>query len=171
MIKNGKLFGLVNIVDLLIVAFVVLGALGLFLVKSGKFRTSANLEQKDVNIQFDVVIRGQKLSKDEPIFVDNQKTFITIRNVPYTELKIVKALRTPWQTIIPNPKDLTKVIAVTDPTAPYTYNYLVTLKDKATMTKEGAVIGGNKIKMGLPVTLESTKYRFSGIVSDVRVVK
>lgn len=171
MFKNGKLFGRINFIDLCIVLFVLLAGTGLYLVKSGKFVTSDNMIQKEGPIEFDVVIRGQKLSKDEPIFKDSQKTFITIRNVPYTSLKIVKSDRTPWQTFIPDPKNPSKVIAVTDPTAPYTYNFLVTLRDNATITNDGPVIGGNKIKIGLPVVLEGFKYRFSGIVSDVRVVK
>ena len=30
-------------------------------------------------------------------------------------------------------------------------------------------MGGNKIKMGLPVVLEGNKYKFNGTISDVRV--
>ena len=43
------------------------------------------------------------------------------------------------------------------------------IKDVAKITKDGAVVGGNKIKMGLPVTLESEKYKFNGTISDVKV--
>lgn len=171
MFKNGKLFGLVNPIDIGIVFFVLIALIGLFLVKSGKFTTSANMIKKEGRIVFDVVIRGQKLSKNEDVFIKGEKSFISIRNVPYTSLEIINSERSAWQTITPDPKNPSKVIAVTDPTAPYTYNFLVTLKDKATITDDGPVIGGNKIKIGLPITLEGFKYRFSGIVSDVRIVK
>ena len=31
-------------------------------------------------------------------------------------------------------------------------------------------MGGNKIKVGLPITLEGANYRFTGSVSDIQVV-
>jgi len=170
MIKNGKIFGLINVIDFVIIAGVVLALSGILAVKAGIFKTSAQMVKKEAMIQFDVVIRGLKLSKEEQIFKPGEKTFITIRNVPYTSLEIVKSQMSGWKTVIPNPKNPSKVIAVNDPSEPYTYNFLVTLKDKATITEDGAVIGGNKIKTGLNVSLEGFKYRLNGSVSDVRVM-
>lgn len=171
MLKNGKLFGIINIIDLSIILLVLLAISGLVLVKSGRFVTSHQVIQKQGIIEFDIVIRGQKLSKPDKLFLAGQKTFITIRNVPYTALEIIKVIRTPWQTVIPDPKNPSKAISVADPSEPYTYNFLVTVKDKATLTNDGPVIGGNKIKIGLPVNLEGFKYRLYGTVSDVRVIK
>ena len=91
--------------------------------------------------------------------------------MPYTKLKIVKSQKTSCQTVIPDPENPAKVIAVNDPSCPYTFNYLVTLKDKATITSDGVVVGGNKIKIGLPVLLEGYNYRLNGIVSDIRIQK
>jgi hypothetical protein len=169
--KEGKLFGRINIIDLGIILIILIAVTGLFLVKTGRHSTSANVIKKESMIEFDVVIRGLKLSSEEKIFKPKDKTFITIRNVPYTSLEIVKSEMTPWQTIIPDPKNPSRAVAVTDPTAPHTYNFFVTLKDKALITADGAVIGGNKIKTGLPVTLEGYKYRLNGIVSDVRNIE
>ena len=169
MIKDGKLFGRINIIDFGVIFILLLGLTGLFLVKSGKFATSASVIKKEAMIEFDVAVRGVKLSKYDELFKSGQKTFITIRNVPYTSLNIVKAEILPWQTIIPDPNDPKKALAVADPSEPNTYNFLVTLKDKALITADGAVIGGNKIKTGLLVTLEGYEYRVTGSVSDVRV--
>ena len=58
---------------------------------------------------------------------------------------------------------------VPDPAQPAIYDAVVTITDTAKITKDGAVVGGNKIKMGLPVTLEGEKYKFNGTISDVRV--
>ena len=171
MIKNGKLFGYINIIDLTIISIILLAIAGLVLVKSGRFSTSANVIKKEAMIEFDVVVRGLKQSTAENLLKPKEKTFITIRNVPYTALEIVKASVESWKTVMPNPKDPSKAIAVNDPAEPYTYNYLVTLKDKAQVTDDGPVIGGNKIKIGLNVTLEGFKYRLNGFVSDVRVGK
>ena len=49
------------------------------------------------------------------------------------------------------------------------FDAVVTITDTAKITKDGAVVGGNKIKMGLPVTLEGNNYKFNGTISDVRV--
>lgn len=170
MIKNGKMFGIINVVDLAIVLVVGLALAGLILVKAGRFTTSGSVIQKQANIEFDVITRGVKLSKDVNLFKKSEKAFITIRNVPYTKLEIVQSEMEKWQTPVYNPVNLNQVIAVEDPTAKHTYNFLVTLKDKATISEDGAVIGGNKIKIGLPVDIEGYKYRLSGVVADVRVL-
>ena len=50
------------------------------------------------------------------------------------------------------------------------FDIVVTLTDTAKITKDGAVVGGNKIKMGLPITLEGEDYKFGGTVSDLKVM-
>ena len=50
------------------------------------------------------------------------------------------------------------------------YDLVVTLSDVAKITKDGAVVGGNKIKMGLPITLEGKDYKFNGTVSDLKIM-
>ena len=59
---------------------------------------------------------------------------------------------------------------VTDESQPDLYDVVVTLTDTAKITKDGAVVGGNKIKMGLPITLEGADYKFSGSVSDIKII-
>ena len=49
----------------------------------------------------------------------------------------------------------------------FMYDIVVTVVDTAKITKDGAVVGGNKIKMGLPITLEGKDYKFNGTVSNV----
>ena len=58
---------------------------------------------------------------------------------------------------------------IKDPAQSAIYDAIVTITDTAKITKDGAVVGGNKIKIGLPVTLEGTNYRLNGTISDVRV--
>jgi hypothetical protein len=104
------------------------------------------------------------------LFKAGNKSFITIRNVPYTSLKIIKVFRSPLQIVLPDPANPSKAVAVTDLAEPYTYNFTVTLKDKAFITNDGPVIGGNKIKIGLIVTLEGSDYRLNGLVSGLRIL-
>lgn len=171
MMKHGKLFGIINIVDFIIILIVLTALLAIFMLKSARFSTSTSIIQKEGIINFDVILRGIKVSEKEEILNNNAKTFLTIRNVPYNSLQIINVEKERWKTIVPNPKDASKVIAVDDPSEPYVFNYLVTLKDKAILTKDGPVIGGNKIKIGLPITLEGFNYRLNGIVSSVKVVE
>ena len=62
-----------------------------------------------------------------------------------------------------------KYLVVEDISQANMYDVTVTLTDTAKITKDGAVVGGNKIKMGLPVVLEGESYKFGGTISDVRV--
>ena len=67
-----------------------------------------------------------------------------------------------------NPKK--PYVLVNDDTAPYQYDYLVTVVDSAKITKDGdAVVGGNKVKIGLPITLEGAKYKLNGVISNIIV--
>ena len=63
-----------------------------------------------------------------------------------------------------------EVVVVEDVSQADLYDVVVTLEDSAKITKDGAVVGGNKIKMGLPITLEGKDYRFNGIVSNLKIV-
>lgn len=157
-----KKFGLV---DLIIVAGVLIAlAVGVFTAKH--YRQTADKQIEAVSsITFQVFLRGVTVTGEEfPIKPEN-KTFITIRNVPYTELEVLDVTSNPRQTFAP----ATKNLLVPDPTQPAIYDAVVTISDTAKITKDGAVVGGNKIKMGLPVTLEGEKYKFNGTISDVRV--
>ena len=63
-----------------------------------------------------------------------------------------------------------KVLVVDDVSQAYMYDIIVTLTDTAKITKDGAVVGGNKIKMGLPITLEGKTYKLVGAVSNVDIL-
>ncbi len=157
-----KKFGLV---DFIILAGVIAALLvGLYTVKH--FRQTADKQiEATSQIVFQVFLRGVTVTGEEfPIKV-NDKTFLTIRNVPYTELTVSNVTYQPRKTLSPSAKSL----IVDDPSQPALFDAAVTIKDTAKITKDGAVVGGNKVKMGLPVTLEGEKYRFNGTISDVRV--
>ena len=67
-----------------------------------------------------------------------------------------------------NPKK--PYVLVNDDYAPYQYDYLVKVVDDAKITKDGdAVVGGNKVKIGIPITLEGAKYKLNGVISNVSI--
>jgi len=156
-ILKRKFWGILNIFDIAIIAFILVSILAFFLVNKGFMSKAGQEINNKKDVEFDVLFVNTKLSKTDEIFVPGEKTFITIRNVPYTGLEIVKSLKTQL------PED--------EEAYPYAFNYLVTVRDKAALTEDGPVIGGNKVKIGLPVTLEGVDYTLKGVVTDVRIEK
>ena len=157
-----KKFG---VIDLIIVIGVIIALLVGFLTAKN-FRKTADKQIEAVSpITFQVFLRGVTVTGEPFPITVGSKTFITIRNVPYTELKVINVNSQPRKTFSPTSKGL----LVPDPAQPSVYDAVITIADTAKVTKDGAVVGGNKIKMGLPITLEGEKYRFNGTISDVRV--
>lgn len=157
-----------SLLDAAIVLAIILGIAGFMLVKSGKHQTSSKIIEKKSPIEFDAAFMAQAVTSKEPIFKVGDDAFITLRNVPYTKLEIAKVKKDRWKTTVYD--KASNVFAVEDPSRPNLFTYIVTLKDDALITKDGAVIGGNKIKIGLPIVIEGFKYRLKGVVSDVRVM-
>lgn len=116
------------------------------------------------DITFTVFLRGVTLTGEYSPFRAGDKTFITIRNVPYTKLEIKDVKFEPRKILVSNTKGNS---VENDPATPFLFDFAITVADKAKITDDGAVIGGNKIKIGIPVVLEGEKYKFQGAVSDI----
>lgn len=168
-----KFFSDVKPVDWIIVGGIILalivGALT-FLHFRG---TASNKIEAQATIGFQVFLRGVTLTGNESPIRPNDTTFITIRNVPYTDLKVIDVRVDTKKTVLPNPKPgKDAFVMVEDISQAFLYDMVVTLVDpSAKITKDGAVVGGNKIKIGLPVTLEGPSYKLNGTVSDVRILQ
>ena len=159
----------INIVDIIIVLGVIIAlAVGIFTSKHYRQTADKQIEATSA-ITFQVFLRGVTVTGEEFPIKSNDKTFITIRNVPYTELNVVKVDSDSRKIVLPSLKNKEQYILIKDPAQPSIYDAVVTISDTAKITKDGAVVGGNKIKIGLPVTLEGKNYKFNGTISDVRV--
>ena len=158
-----------HLVDILIVLGVII-ALIVGVMTTKHFRQTADKQIEATSpITFQVFLRGVTVTGEDFPIKANDKTFITIRNVPYTELNVLNVSSEARKTAIASSKAVDQYILVKDPTQPAIFDAVVTITDIAKITKDGAVVGGNKIKMGLPVTLEGGSYKFNGTISDVRV--
>lgn len=162
-VRNLKVLDYAIIAIVLVV--LVVGGLIIFKLK----KTSPDIVTKEGNIEFQVFFKNILVTGQENPFKVGEDSFITIRNVPYTKLKIKKADFDKKKIAIPA-NNKAKFVAVEDVSQPFQYDFLVTFEDKAKMTDDGAVIGGNKIKIGLPIILEGADYKFTGIVSEVKVL-
>ena len=159
-----------KIADIIIVTGLILViAVGLFTAKGMRSTASKQIESKSP-IEFEVFLRSVTMSSKECPVKMGDKTFISIRNVPYTDLEVIGVRCEPKRTSIPA-KNKNGYISVPDAGFIDTYDIIVKVKDDAIITKDGAVVGGNKIKIGLPITLEGTLYKFTGSVSDIKILK
>ena len=158
-----------HLVDILIVLGVII-ALIVGVMTTKHFRQTADKQIEATSpITFQVFLRGVTVTGEDFPIKDNDKTFITIRNVPYTELNVLNVSSEARKTAIASSKAVDQYILVKDPTQPAIFDAVVTITDTAKITKDGAVVGGNKIKMGLPVTIEGENYKFNGTISNVKV--
>ncbi|MBQ4115056.1 DUF4330 domain-containing protein [bacterium] len=151
--------------DLVIIIGVVIALIiGLLTAKNVRQTADKQIEATS-QIEFEVFLRGVTITGEKFPISLNDKTFITIRNVPYTELNVIGVKSEPRKTFAPSSKN----ILIPDPAQPAIFDAIIKISDTAKITKDGAVVGGNKIKMGLPVTLEGEKYKFNGTISDIKV--
>ena len=156
--------------DYLIIAIIIFAIIVGFLTFKGKRATSSNQIEASVNVMLEVYLRGVTSTDSEPLFKEGDETFITIRNVPYTKLKIKEVKFDKKKTLIPSINPKKPYLVVNDETAPNQYDYIVKVVDDAKITKDGdAVVGGNKVKIGIPITLEGAKYKLNGIISNVTI--
>ena len=154
------------IIILFIIILVVIGTLAVF-----KKKNFSNLPiEKEAKIQFEVFFRGVTISDTQSPFKIGEDAFITIRNVPYTKLKIVGMDVSQRKIIIPANNEKGFLIA-DDISMPNLYDFVVRLEDTAKKTTDGYVAGGNKIKMGIPVVIEGPKYKYTGTISNVQEVQ
>lgn len=158
-----------NLVDVIIVLGVIIALIvGVFTTKH--FRQTADKQIEATSaITFQVFLRGVTVTGEEFPIKPQDKTFITIRNVPYTELNVINVSSEERKAAIASAKAIGQYVVIKDPAQPAIFDAVITITDTAKITKDGAVVGGNKIKMGLPVTLEGQNYKFNGTISDVRV--
>lgn len=165
-----NLFKKLKLTDYIIISvIIVLVAVGTLVVFKKKNFSNLPVE-KEATIQFDVFFRGVTISAVENPFKVGDDAFITIRNVPYTKLKIVAMDGQPRMTVIPS-SDGKGVKVVEDVSMPNLFDFIIKLEDKAKKTPDGFVAGGNKIKMGIPVVIEGANYKYQGTISNVYEVE
>ena len=168
--KLKELLKKIRLVDAIIVLCVFI-ALGVgFVTYKGYRQTASKQIEATSNIVFKVYMRGVTFSGNDIPIKKGDKTFISIRNVPYSDLEILDVKADSRKIVLPTLNSKTLVIVVEDESQPDLYDVVVTLTDKAKITKDGAVVGGNKVKLGLPITLEGPDYKFTGSVSDINIV-
>lgn len=159
----------IKIIDLIIILCVGLALVIGFLTYKHLRQTADKQIEKTSKIQFQVFLRGVTITSGVNPIKLNDETFISIRNVPYTALKVIDS-KMESKKIVIAAQNSKKYILTDDASQAALYDIIVDIIDTAKITKDGAVVGGNKIKIGLPITLEGKDYKFNGPVSDVKII-
>lgn len=154
---------------ILIIAIVAVLGIGI-LAYLGKNKFNKTPVEATKKIAFQVMLKSVSVTDNEMPFKIGDEAFITIRNVPYTKLKIIDSLYQTKKTMLPTNDPKQPFIVIEDYSQPYQYDFIVTLVDEAKITKDGPVVGGNKIKIGLPIVLEGFNYRVGGTISNVQII-
>ena len=153
----------INILDLLIFLSILFSTTGFILAKAEKSSLNKIIEGKE---KIAIVIHLPDVnSKKDSLFKIGDKSAITIRNRPYTQLDIIKVEIVNKQLVLPD--NLGKYKLIDDPNRESIKDYIITLSDTALKTNDGYAVGGNKIKIGNIVELEGFNYRLSGKVIDI----
>ena len=122
---------------IIILAILILVAVGGFAVFKKKNFSNLPIE-KEATIEFEVFFRGVTISDNVAPFKVGDDAFITIRNVPYTKLKIVAMDGRPRAVLLPAANKQGFVITE-DISAPNLYDFIIRLQDKAKKTPDGYV--------------------------------
>ncbi len=157
-------------VDWIILAGVLIALVVGFLTFTHVRQTAGKQIEATSKIGFQVFLRGVTITSQELPMKKGEKTFLTIRNVPYSDLDIIDVVADTKKVILPNARGKEQFTVLPDVSQAASFDVLVTVADTAKITKDGAVVGGNKIKIGIPVTIEGKNYRFNGVISDVQII-
>lgn len=165
--SQGRLWGKVSLLDVGAVLVILLVLIGVLLPStSGVAQLGATMKPMEV----DVVVRSVGLQSADRILKAGDKTSIVIRNQPHGDVTIKAVKELPRSTVVPQPNGSIKVLPDPRPEANLSKDFLVTIEGTAQITKDGPVLGGNKIKIGNKIELEGFSYDFTDLsVLDVRI--
>lgn len=169
--SKGRLFGKINLLDLGAALVILLVIVSIFIFP-GTSGSVAQVGAKTVPIEVDLVVRGLNVRDPEQLFKqgfkNGGKTNVIIRNQPYGQIGIKSIQELDRMLTIPQPDGSVKELP--DPRKNnFSTDFILTLQDKATVTKDGPVLGNNKVKIGMTFELEGFNYNFNASVIDIRL--
>ena len=158
--KSKKLFGVFNIVDIiLILAVIVVGAVGAKMFLGGGSSTDTAAETKT----YSYVVMGQEVldeTADFPVVGGNAYNSSTS-----AYLGVVKEVATEEFTETVYDKDTSKFHKV--PVEGYS-NIYVTIEGPGSETEKDITVNGTTVKTGMELNVKGKGYAFKGIVVEVR---
>ena len=167
--EKGKFLGKVNAIDLFLI-LVVLGAIiGLIWTRTGHSSLNKKVAAEG-QAEVKIAIRGARV-EDINMFKKYKKAYVIIRNQPFDNVDIVdvKAWRRPLTFYVPEAKKPMRFENFDDSLST---DVDITIRSDAQFTTDdppSVVLGGNKVKAGIPVELETTEYKFTGSIISIKM--
>jgi hypothetical protein len=169
--SQGRLFGRVSLLDMAAVLIIVLVIIGIFLAP-GQGGSVAQVGTITKPVEIDVWARGLSVKNSKVLMDDllaEGTTNIIIRNQPYGQVKVLAVNITPRTIAVPQPNGTLAALPDPRPESNYNVDFMMTLGGQAQITKDGPVLGNNKMKIGVPIELEGKTYDFNASVIEVRI--
>jgi len=167
--SKGRLFGKINILDLGAIAVIVLVLIGIFIVPGPSGSVAQVGTTANETIELNVLVRGLSV-KNAPQFLESLKgsdVNIIVRNEPSGKLTIESLEELPNYVIASQPDGSVKALLDPRPIVAYSIDMLMLATGKGQMTKDGAVLANQKIKIGTVLELDAPTYNFRASVIGV----
>jgi hypothetical protein len=170
--SKGRLFGKLSLLDIgaaLIILAVIFGTF-VFPGTTGSVAQVGSTQPVEVS----AIVRGLSVRDPDGLIQmmrDAGKTEVIIRNQPHGEVELSKIEPVERMVIVPQPDGSVK--ALPDPRTAeesYSTDMMISFRDRAQMTDDGAVIGGQKVKIGTLLEFEGETYNFKGSAIEVNTV-
>jgi hypothetical protein len=165
--RQGRLGGKISVIDLAALGVVLVVLVGIFLVPGGTGSVAQVGASQPVEIE--MIVRGLSIARPEELIKRGDAASFIVRNQPSGTLKIKNLTIFPPQVEVPQPDGSVKFVEDTRSQTRYLRDMVITLTGTAQVVDGGAVLGNSKIKVGVPVELEGSKYNLRGSVMDLRV--
>lgn len=166
--EQGRLFGKVSLLDVgaLVIVVVAIAAVLFF-----PGRQAGSVVQvgggSPVPVEVDMIVRGISSRSLDP-FQAGHKADLIIRNQPYGQVEVVRVENVSRTVPMVFPDG--RVQNLPDPEA-YRLDLVLTLQGRGQRTDSGIVLGNNRVKIGVPLELETFDYNLRGTVMDVRLLQ
>lgn len=171
--SKGRLFGKLSLLDIgaaLIILAVIFGTF-VFPGTTGSIAQGGGTQPVEVS----AVVRGLSVRDPDELIQGMraaEKTQVIIRNQPHGEVEITQIEPIERLVIVPQPDGSVK--ALPDPRSQedsLSMDMIISFRDRAQITDDGAVIGGQKVKIGTLLEFEGESYNFKGSTIEVNIIE
>ncbi len=164
--QKGRLWGRINVIDLGAVVIIMAALIGIFLLPGKQAGGVVQIGPGEtLGVEVDMIARGVSGRSLEPF--QQPKADLIIRNQPYGQVEVVQVEDVTREIPLVFPDG--EVRAFPTPDA-YRLDLVFTLRGEGRTTEDGIILGNNKVKIGVPLEIETFDYNIRGTVMDVRVL-
>jgi hypothetical protein len=156
-----------NVIDALTLGVLMMAALGVIAVQSGWHHTASQQIEGEADVTYTVVLPALRIEHPETVLKTGETIHLSVRNQPRGDIHIQAVSLHPRQFVLPKGNGDFKLID--DPNLPNAVDVTLTLSDHAQTTPDGVVANGVKIKIGMPIDVETPLLRAAGVITSVQM--